>query len=289
MEQAIHDEIFRLEPSTMVVLYELILKNHGASYYFHAGENGFQNKIRFKGNDYFYIPIKTEGFQSAESKLPRPTLTVDNTDSFFSLKTRFFKDFIGFSFNRTRTFVKFLHGDNFPNNINPHGTPTEVSYPVEKYIINQKKVENENVIQFELVSAMEKEQAFIPNRKIVYNTCQWQYRDSLGCGYAGQPVTDSRGNTINFTPAGPPGEWSELTTYNSGDYVKISPSPNSIEPDRVFVCIKDGTLGKKPFNDKDSWIMDACPKNISGCRARFGISENINGLPFGGFPGTWEY
>ena len=33
---------------------------------------------------------------------------------------------------------RFLHGDNFPNNINPHGTPTEVSYPVEKYIINQK-------------------------------------------------------------------------------------------------------------------------------------------------------
>ena len=288
MKEAIHKEIFKLEPSAMVVLYELVLKGYGSSYYFHAGENGYQNEIIYKGNRYYYMPIKTEGFDITDSKLARPTLTADNTDSFFSLKTRFFKDFIGFNFKRTRTFVKFLHQSNFPNNINPYGTPTEVSFPVETYIINAKTTENQNIVSFELTSPLEKEQAFIPNRKIIYNTCQWQYRNGIGCGYAGEPVTDSKGNMLNFTSAGAPPNFNINTTYNSGQYVKVSAVAGENFPDRVFVCIQNGTVGKEPFNDKKSWIMDACSKNISGCRARFGINENIHGLPFGGFPGSWE-
>lgn len=289
MEQAIHSEMSEVEPSTMVILYELVLKDHGASYYFHAGENGLQNSIFFKGKDYYYLPIKADGFDSQDQKLPRPTVTADNTDSFFSLKSAFFKDFIGYPFIRTRTFVKFLHGNNFPNSINPHGTPTEVSYPPEKYIVNQKMSENENQIQFELVSAMEKESAFIPSRKIVYNSCQWQYRHSIGCGYTGLPVTDSRGNFLSFNGSTPPAEWSSTQTYSVGDYVKISPIGDSINPDKVFVCIKDDAVGVSPTLDKDHWVMDACPKNIKGCRDRFGETEPQNGLPFGGFPGTWEY
>ena len=289
MEQAIHAELSKVEPSTMVILYELVLKGYGESYYFHAGENGYENTIIFKGNEYYYLPIKADGFDFGDQRLPRPTITADNTDSFFSLKTEFFKDFIGYSFIRTRTFVKFLHGDNFANSVNPHGTPTEVSYPPEKYIVNRKTSETENHIQFELVSAMEKEQAFIPNRKVVYNACQWQYRHSIGCGYTGLPVTDSRGNTLTFSGSTPPAEWSSTTTYNSGNYVKISPIGDSIDPDKVFVCIKDNALGVSPILDKEHWVMDACPKNIKGCRARFGDSEPQYGLPFGGFPGTWEH
>ena len=288
MEKSIHQEIFQLEPSTLVVLYELVLKGYAASYFFHGGENGYQKEIIFKGNAYHYIPIKTDGFNTTDSQLARPTLTADNTDSFFSLKTRFFKDFIGFNVKRVRTFVKFLHGNNFPHNVNPFGSPTEVSFPVETYVINRKTVENQNVVAFELTSPLEKEQAFIPNRKIIYNTCQWQYRHSIGCGYQGEPVTDSKGNLLNFVSAGPPPDFNISTTYNSGQYAKVPPPADSIEPDRVFVCIKNGTVGKEPFNDKTSWIMDSCPKNISGCRARFGPNESNYGLPFGGFPGSWE-
>jgi len=290
MEQSIHNEIMELEPSALVILYELVLKGHGASYYFHAGENGYTNEIQFQGQSYYYIPIKAEGFDFTDSKLARPTLTADNTDSFFSLKTRFFKDFIGYTFKRTRTFVKFLSDDNFPNNINPFGTPTEVSFPEEKYIINKKTVENKNVIQFELVSPLEKEAAFIPNRKIVYNTCQWKYRSNIGCGYNGLPVTDSKGNFIDFTPTGTPiSLYSSTQSYNSGNYVVVESLPNSSDPDRVYVCLQDGTINKDPSTDKTSWIADACPKNISGCRCRFGVNEETDGLPFGGFPGSWQY
>ena len=289
MELNLLKEIHELEPSTLIVLYELVLKDHAASYRFHAGENGLNTEINFKGNNYYYIPIKTEGFENTDSNLSRPTLTIDNTDSFFSLKTRFFKDFIGYTVKRTRTFVKFLHGSNFPNNTNPFGSPTEVSFPVEKYIVNKKTIENSSIIQLELSSPLESEQAFIPNRKLVYNTCQWQYRNSIGCGYTGLPITDGKGNYLNFNSTQNRGIYSETTTYNSGNFVTVPSSPESSAADRVYVCIQNGTINKKPSNDKTSWILDDCAKNLSGCRCRFGQEEKIHGLPFGGFPGSWNY
>ena len=291
MKELIHKEIFHSEPTSMVVLFELVLKDLNLkSYRFHAGENGNTNAIIFKGNPYHYIPIKAEGFDYADKKLPRPTISADNTDSFFSLKTRFFKDFIGYEVIRTRTFVKFLDAANFPNGVNPYGSPSSVSYPPEKYIINRKVIENQNEIKFELVSPLEYENAKIPNRKVVYNACQWQYRHHIGCGYKDLPVSDSKGNSLSFVPTGiPPETWNSLKTYNAGNYVQILPDPSkSNAAPGVYVCLNNATTSN-PQNDKVNWIADACPKNISGCRLRFGDKEQTNGLPFGGFPGTWQY
>jgi lambda family phage minor tail protein L len=296
MKENIHKEIFELEPSTMIILYEIVFKNPGVAdrYYFHAGENGYKKDILFaidgsNRKSYYYHPIKAEGFSYTDGELPRPTLTADNTDSFFSLKTRFFKDFVGYQVNRIRTFVKFLHGSNFPNNVNPFGSPTEDSFPVEKYIINKKTAENQNVVQFELVSALEKEAAFIPNRKIVYNACQWQYRNPIGCGYNGPPKTDAKGNPLVITGEGTPLEYSDSATYNKGQYVKITNIDNPNLAPKFFVCLANGTKDVNPQSDKTKWIEDACAKNIQGCRSRFGTTENSDGIPFGGFPGTWQY
>lgn len=288
MKANIHKEIFKMEPSVMVTLYEIILINEsGKKYYFHAGENGFQKDIIFQGNNYYFLPIKAEGFEYEDGKLPRPTITADNTDAFFSLKTRFFKDFIGYPVHRIRTFVKFLHGDNFPNGVNPFGTPTEETFPVEKYTINAKTKEDQNIVQFEMTSPLEKEAAFIPNRKVVYNVCQWQYRHSVGCGYNGPPVADSRGNSLIVGRG--KGEYSDTTTYNSGDWVTITNLLDPASPPKYYVCLDNGTVGIKPETDKTKWAEDACSKDIQGCRLRFGAGENSHGLPFGGFPGSWEY
>ena len=291
MKELIHKEIFSSEPTSMVVLFELILKDlNKKSYRFHAGENGHNKEIIFNGKNYHYLPIKAEGFDYADKKLPRPIITADNTESFFSLKTRFFKDFIGYELIRTRTFAKFLDSANFPNNTNPYGTPTAVSYPPEKYIINRKIKEDISVISFELVSPMEYENAKIPNRKIVYNVCQWQYRHHVGCGYNGLPVCDSKGNNLSYNPTGTPAStWDSSRTYNQGDYVQILPDPaKSNAAPSVYVCLTN-TTSSNPQSDKANWIADSCSKNLSGCRARFGDTEVTNGLPFGGFPGTWQY
>jgi lambda family phage minor tail protein L len=287
MDESIQEEIGKLEPSTVMTFYELVLKGYNASYYFHSGENGLSNSITFKGKEYYYVPIKANGFDATDSSLPRPTLSIDNHDSFFSLKTKFFKDFVGFTLKRTRTFVKFLHGENFPNNLNPFGTPTEVSFPTEKYIINKKIIENQDAIQFELASVLEKENAFLPSRKIVFNTCQWRYRHHIGCGYSEGPVSDSKGNPIDFYDEEGINIYNEDTTYSRGQGVLVPATPGSQDVDKVFVCLVDDTQGKNPLTDKTAWVMDSCPKNISGCRSRFANEESTNGLPFGGFPGSW--
>ena len=49
MKELIHKEIFHSEPTSMVVLFELVLKDLNLkSYRFHAGENGNTNAIIFK-------------------------------------------------------------------------------------------------------------------------------------------------------------------------------------------------------------------------------------------------
>jgi lambda family phage minor tail protein L len=271
MDINIHKEIMSLEPSALVVLFEIILKDDGGKkYYFHAGENGYQNDINYKGNNYYFHPIRAEGFDFAEDSLPRPTITADNTDAFFSLKTKYFKDFVGYEIRRI--------------------SPTEDSFPVEKYIINRKTSENSKMIQWELGSPLEKEHALIPNRKIVFNVCQWGYRSSIGCGYAGgAPVADSKNNKLTVTGPGSPLEYSATATYNAGQYVKISNKNNPSLPAKYFVCLANGTVGANPESDKTKWVEDACSKDVSGCRLRFGGKEASNGLPFGGFPGTWKH
>ena len=290
MKQVIHNEIFENQPSALISLFSLDLKDAGGkAYRFHAGENGYTTDIIWDGETYYYIPISMQGFDYSTESMPRPKLTFDNTDSFMSLKTRYFENFVGYNIYRIRTFVKYLDKENFPNNTNPFGTEDATAhFPKEKFIINKKTIENQNIVEFELSSPLEHEEAEIPNRKIVYNVCQWTYRSPIGCGYAGGPKTDSKDNTLSVVSD--QGVWA-AGAYNSGDWVKIV--PNSSEnpasaPDRYFVCQKDGTA-TNPLIDRSGWMADECSKNISGCRFRFGLNESTQGLPFGAFPGTEKY
>ena len=290
MEESIKNEIFSESPSLLISLFRISLdkKSRGSNYYFHGGENGYNESIFYKSKPYFHVAMKADGFDSASNEFPRPTLTFDNTDSFFSLKTRFFEDFVGYQVTRIRTFSKFLSNNNFPNNINPHGTPTEDSFPEEKYVINQKTQENSNIISFELSSLMEKENSFLPNRKVVYNVCQWLYRHPIGCGYSGPPLTDSKGNLFENLTAANPIDYNDTKTYHRNEYIRIRTRDNLSPVDSYYVCLKNNTIGKSPETDRDHWIADACPKNIAGCRARYGHIEQQKGLPFGGFPGSWK-
>lgn len=288
MDSNIQKEIFELEPSTLITLYEIVLLGYGESYRFHSGENGINTKIKFNDNEYYYIPIKAEGFDYHDSKLPRPTLTADNTDSFFSLKARYFKDFVGFPVKRTRTFVKFLDDSNFPNNKNPFGVTTPLSFPVENYIINKKTTETQNIIQFELTSPLEKENAFIPSRKIVFNVCQWRYRDSIGCGYNGPPKSDGNGNPLNASNSSI-SNYNPSQSYSKNTAVKVQGTVGTRDIDKVYVCLENNVQGVHPSEDPSKWALDVCPKTLSACYDRFSANENSNGLPFGGFPGTWKH
>ena len=271
MESNIHKEIFELEPSTLISLYSIDLskKTNSSDFYrFHGGENGYQGSITFKTKTYNYFPVKVDGFAYQDQKPPRPKVSFDNTDSFMSLKLKYFDNFLGYRFTRLRTFVKFLDDSNFVNARNPHSTDRS-SFPEEEYVFNKKITENSSVVEFELSSPLDLEVAGVPARDIVYNACRWCYRSKIGCGYSDKPVADKKDNDLTAT--NDKGAFSAGTTYAAADYVYIESNDDAsgeeLYPRKYYVCT--GSTSESPLSDKENWVEDECSRSIDGCRKRF--------------------
>jgi lambda family phage minor tail protein L len=324
------DNIFELDPTTSICLYEINLKEKG-EYLFHAGENGYRKPIIFDNKEYEFFPIAVSGFEMhGNTRLPRPKMTFSNHGGVISLRLNYFNDFSNHRVKRIKTFVKFIDDVNFPNNENPYGeADPDVMVQEEIFYVNQKTQENDSIVEFELVSLLELENASIPNRKVFSNNCSWNYRSSLGCGYTGRPIADFKNKKIvNSGYSGPrvgaeayfPEEeklgdenwdidslqsWDPNAIYNKGDIVKvISFSNDSVNsPPGLYICKEDGVASYPP-RDRHSWIVDDCDKTMCGCKLRFSDAaessggcqrnkkswkETLNGLPFGGFPGVEPY
>ena len=145
------------------------------------------------------------------------------------------------------------------------------------------------------------------------------WRNPRGDAAHGLPIADSNNNTFmggtyDFsvdgnapwqdkltTPFAESGFYDATGVYVSGDYVTI----NSTESDEIklyFVAKPTGIMipevdsttidyynvsGIDPRHDSSNWVQDQCSKNLSGCLLRF--AETVNGLPYGGFPGTERF
>lgn len=298
-------DLFEADPTMPIVMYELDLQDRGM-YYFHAGENGFSNKIIFDEKAYDYYPIEVEGFDvQGDGRLPRPKMTLANFRGNISMRLPIFNDFTNYKIERIKTLVKYLDDVNFPNSINPHADPdAEEVFAREIYFVNQKTAETDSMVQFELVSPLELENAVMPSRTIYSNYCSWRYRSSIGCGYNGRPISDNKnvrfvdsgyqgegvGGQVHITnedmvhnPDHPilefaatgdvPGEypeWDPYSEYISGDVVKTISTKGDAQlyPETIFVCVGSG-VKSNPRNDRKNWIEDSCDKSLCGCRLRF--------------------
>lgn len=320
------NNIFELDPSIVVCLYKIDLKEKG-EYLFHAGENGYKKNIVFDKREYDFFPISVEGFEiPGDNRLPRPKMTLSNHLGVVSLRLAYFKDFVNHKVTRIKTFVKYLDHENFPNSRNPYVDPDSgVTFQEDVFYVNEKTQENNSIVQFELVSILELESASIPNRKIYSNNCTWQYRSQLGCKYSGKPIADEKNKRFldagyygmnvgrevylagveNDQFAGTIYEWSAAEIYNEGDVVVINSydKDDINKPPSFYVCINDDVESFPP-RDKENWVIDECDKTLCGCRLRFSKqseevggairndeewTEDSNGLPFGGFPGVDPY
>lgn len=289
--------LFDADPSAIICLYKVDLKDKG-NYLFHAGENGYQEKIVFNSQDYDYFPIKVEGFEMhGDGRLPRPKMTFSNHKGNVSMKLPYFNDFTNYKVTRIKTFVKYLDGVNFPNDKNPHADPDpDVSFAEDVFYINQKVKEDDNIVEFELVSILELQNANVPARTMYSNNCPWVYRSSIGCGYRGKPISDDKNK--RFVPSGYNGQmvgqevyfesseingefaakdqggvyqdWQNTETYNKGDVVRIISfsSDPELTPVSLYVCLNDDTRSN-PVLDRKNWVKDDCSKTLCGCRLRF--------------------
>lgn len=293
----INKSLFDIEPSTMVCIYQIDLKDKG-TYLFHAGENGYHQNIVFGGQEYQYYPIKVEGFEmQGDGRLPRPKMTFSNQRGNISMRLDYFNDFTNYRVTRRKTFVKYLDAVNFPNNFNPFTDPDpEASFTDDVFYVNQKTKEDDNIVEFELVSLLELQNSKVPARTMYSNYCPWRYRGSIGCGYKGKPIADAKNkrfvdkgyNEMNvgeevYLDDGTSSErlnnlsaktiyqdWEMQKTYNRGDVVKVIPFDfdEALNPANIYVCIQDGTTSN-PLNDRQSWVLDECDRTLCGCRLRF--------------------
>jgi lambda family phage minor tail protein L len=325
---AVGKSIIDLEPSAILELYELYFDIELEPFRFHAGTNNLANDIIWNGNKYYTSAIEVEGFEAnINGRLPRPKVSVANSDYIISNILRDYSDFRNGKFVRVKVFLKHLDNENFDSNQNPFGSPNPYMYiSKEKYLISQKLIENKQLVQFELITPFDLESLQTATRAIYGRYCYWQYR-GMGCNYQGDliekddesafensPTKHIKGSSGNFLYTDQETTinkylWQLEVEYAIGDIVcirNIDFNGFKDPPISWFVCRQPHKSTKFiiPHKSIDYWEKDGCSKTIQSCKKRFGMVTFIDArkntfyndfdaslgiLPFGGFPGTDKF
>lgn len=298
--QSVNAQSLIPNPGALLSLFELdsrFVSVNGALYSFHPGVNGLYQPLVFNGTTYTAFPIDISDYGTDGKGNPvRPKLKVSNIRGFISAFLLTQGDLCGAKITRTRVYARFIDGSNFPNGVNPYGTPDPTAaYEPDIFYINRKTLETPEMVEFELTTPFELDNVQLPYRKMLATVCSFKYRDPETCGYSGGPVSDRFG--ISFTAAAPDGYgftlnpkgvWSAAVTYQVGDWVTITSQNDFTYGDTlVYVCSVANTVGSfnNPQFNPTNWVADACPHNLLGCKAHFASGP----LPFGGYPGLARY
>ena len=194
---SVYADVSVLAPSAIIELFELRLDSnlHGSSNItrWHNGCNeGLTGGIVWDGNTYNSFAIEADGFEKTSTgSLPRPTLTVANTDGLITAllldvnAVTPHNDLTGAEVRRIRTLKRFLDGETTAD--------PNAQWPVEIWYIDRKDTENREVVSFELASKFDLVGQFIPKRQLIANVCQWAYRSSE-CSYTGSNYWDADNN-----------------------------------------------------------------------------------------------
>lgn len=187
-------DIQGLEPGARVELFELdaTMVSGGSLLRFHGYQQA--GTIWWQGNQYAPWPIEAMGFsKTSEGQQPAPTLSVGNVDGSISALCILLDDMVGAKLTRHVTLGQYLDAINFAGG-NPTADPAQ-EFPPDAWFIEQKTTETNEVIAFQLSSALDFHNAQLPRRQIIANLCAWQYKGAY-CGYAGAGMFDSNDNAV---------------------------------------------------------------------------------------------
>ena len=289
---------------------------------FHNNIKVFDSTIIWQGNTYIPAPIQATGFEnSSRGTLPTPILSISSqsetgTDQLALLRYEILKlgDIIGAKVTRRRTFAKYLDWANFTAATSesrfaelPEGYEPDpnAELPKDIYFIERKTSENKNTIQYQLSSILDLEGIKIPQRTIISDKCNWNYRGP-GCWYQHKEGTedpipvlqkaDLRTGDIALPNDAPPvandkderiaglletshsilatdndmNLWNPEVTYVKNNYVYIIK-----DKIKYYFVAKADVLVNTPPPNATYWIADECSKTLNGCRLRWGAGGSV--------------
>ena len=192
-------ELQKSNPSKIIELFqlELVTAIHGVdtTYYFHNGVSANNNaSLIFNNIQYTRMPIEASGFDYDSKTLPRPTLSISNIlGTFTTLLLTLSQGLEGAKVTRIRTLERYIDNTNFDGGdlliegsttdfivqeddalidqeegTNPYGTPSgSTEFPREIYFIDRKKVENREMVVFELAASFDLDGVRLPKRQVL--------------------------------------------------------------------------------------------------------------------------
>lgn len=163
---------------SVVDLYILDLNAIGIAevFYFYPGTNPDSSAVEYLRQSYAPWPIVMSGFiRTGSGSSNRPRASISNYQGAITQQLALYDDLVGASVTRRRVFSTYL-----VNNI--------AQYSDEIYFIEQKTLENFEVVEFELANPMDFIDKKLPGRTALANACPWRYRQTAngsGCGWPG--------------------------------------------------------------------------------------------------------
>ncbi len=196
MSNAFKLELSKIEQNALIELYEVDMRSlqnrqgeQGEIYRFYAGTNERYQDIVWQGQTYKAYPIKAGGFElNGNGPSNRPTLTVSNLLGLITGIAVDFNEAVGAVVRRRQVYLHYLDAVNFREG-NPQADPTQEL--VSLYIIEQLSSLKQDVATFTLALPTETDNAYLPARMMMADTCAWIYR-SAECGYTGGSVADEK-------------------------------------------------------------------------------------------------
>lgn len=195
-------DLSQLQQDALLDLFEIDmrhLKNNlgekGDVYRFYSGKNELKNDLVWQGKTYSAYPVKASGFEkSGTGPSNRPTLTLSNLFGLVTGIANQYDECVGAIVRRHQVYAKYLDAVNFTNGNRQEDPNQEV---VSCFFIEQLSSLNKETATFTLALPAETDNAKIPCRVIMADTCTWIYRSSE-CGYTGtRYFTDKDKPTVN--------------------------------------------------------------------------------------------
>lgn len=285
-------EIQNLAASAVLELFVLdATPCGGGTYYFHAGTNQLNGSVVWQGQTYAPMPIQADGFEwSSKGTLPRPKLRVAALDGVVGGLVRDLEDLVGARVTRKMCFAKHLDVVNFPAAYNPTADPT-AHWPDEPWVVERKTLEDNEILEFELVSPMDVQNAQIPKRRITANACPWLFKGAE-CGYTGPDATCTKTLTdCKAKHALSTGTISLAATSTPNTYVRTTGNflVNGFVAGQV-VFASGFTLAENNGTSRiisvSALVMEVDRDTLTDAAAGGRTITLFPALPFGGFPGT---